>query len=432
MTAQRWSARGPVLIGSIGIAILVVGLGGWSVTTRIEGAVVAPGTVQVETFRQVVQHPDGGIVAELAVREGDRVRSGDVLMRFDDTKPRSERAIIAGQLDEVSARMARLAAERDGMQDVAFPPALTSRAASEPAVLELMNGQLRLFEARAGSLRKQLEQLDERANQYANQIEGLKAQLDAVRIQIGIAADELKDQEDLLVKGLTQSSRVTALRREAANLQGRTGELEAAIAQTSGQIAETRIERLRLESARREEAITTLRDIGVRASELRERLVAIDDTLSRLDLRAPSDGIVYGLTVHTLQAVVRAADPVLYIVPEASRLVVQVQVPTVHIDQVHKGQAARLNLSAFDQRTTPSIEGTVTKVSPDAFTDEKTGATFYRAEITPDPGALDALKHVTLIPGMPAEAFIKTEPRTPLSYLVKPMTDYFARAFREG
>ena len=428
----KWTTRNPVWIGFISILILVGGLGGWSVTTQIEGAIVASGTVEVESFRQVVQHQDGGTVVELAIREGDAVEAGRVLMRFDDSAPRSERIIIQSQLDEFLARSARLKAERDTLPQMFFPAELTDRSSEDSELLDLMNGQLRLFEARRATLNEQFAQLKEQVAQLTNQIGGLGVQLESVHTQIELVSDELASQEALLKKGLTQRSQVSGLKREHAQLEGRIGELEAASAQASGQIAETRIERLRLESLRREEAITKLRDVSSQAAEMRQRLLAIDEVLSRLELRAPTSGIVYGLQIHTIRAVVRPAEPVLYIVPSAGRLVVQVRIPTVHIDQVHQGQLATLNLSAFDQKITPVIMGIVTKVSPDAFTDEATGETYYQAEATPNPAALKELDHVKLVPGMPVEAFLRTEPRTPISYLLKPLTDYFTRAFREG
>lgn len=431
MTARRWSARAPVATGVVAIMALVAGFGGWSATARIDGAIVAPGTVQVQSRRQVVQHPDGGTVAALDVREGDRVRAGEVLLRLDDTRQRAERAILAGQLDEVLARMARLAAERDGASAIRFPDALMARAATDQRLAELMAGQRRLLAARRETLRQQREQLEERATQFANQIDGLRAQRAAVTAQIAIATRELADLQRLLDRGLTQSARVGALRREAAALQGRAGELDAAIAQARGRIAEARLERLRLETARREDAIAALRDLGVRADELRQRLIALDDTLARLVLRAPVDGAVLGLAVHARGAVVRPGEPILRIVPEADRLVVHVRVPTVHVDQVREGQRARLTLPAFDMRRTPSIEGTVTLVSADALADPATGTAYYRAEVTPDADALAALDHVTLVPGMPVEAFLKTGARTPLAYLLNPFSDYFDRAFRE-
>jgi HlyD family secretion protein len=428
----KWTTRTPVLVGFIGLLILVGGFGGWSVITKIEGAIVASGTVQVESFRQVVQHQDGGTVAELAIREGDAVEAGSVLMRFDDSAPRSERAIIQSQLDEFLARSARLKAERDTLTKMSFPSVLTDRSSADLELRDLMDGQQRLFNARRATLNEQFAQLKEQVAQFTNQISGLGVQLQSVLTQIELVSDELTSQEALLKKGLTQMSQVTSLKREHAQLEGRVGELEAASAQASGKIAETMIERLRLESLRREEAITSLRDISSQAAEMRQRIVAIDVVLSRLELRAPTSGIVYDLQIHTIRAVVRPAEPVLYIVPDAGRLVVKVRIPTVHIDQVHQGQVTALNLSAFDQRKTPVIKGVITKVSPDAFTDEATGETYYQAEVTPDPDALKELDHVTLVPGMPVEAFLQTAPRTPISYLLKPLTDYFTRAFREG
>jgi len=295
---NKWTARVPVLVGLFGVLILVAGLGGWSVSTKINGAIVARGTVFVENFRQVVQHQYGGTVAELMIHEGDTVEAGSVLMRFDDSAQRSERVIIQGQLDEFLARSARLKAERDALPEISLPKELTDRASQDTDLLDLVNGQLRLFAARRETLNQQLAQLAEQASQFTNQISGLNVQLGAVHKQIVLINDELSDQEALLRKGLTQASRVATLKREQARLEGRIGELESAAAQASGHISETKIESLRLKNVRQEEAITTLRDESARATELRQRLLAIDEILSRLDLRAPTSGIVYGLQVH--------------------------------------------------------------------------------------------------------------------------------------
>jgi HlyD family secretion protein len=253
----------------------------------------------------------------------------------------------------------------------------------------------------------------------------------ALSDQIGLIDKELKDQQTLLDKGLAEASRVLALQREKARLAGSVGELTANRGQSLERISELKIEALRLAAARREEASTQLRDIGSQELELVERRRALVEKIARLDVRAPVSGIVLGLVVNTPRSVVRPADPVLYIIPQDRPLVIAAQVPIIHIDQVHPGQKVELVFSAFSSRTTPHLKGHVESVSPDAFTNQQNGQSFYRAEIMLEAGEREKLIGQTLIPGMPVEAFIKTDDRSPLAYLLKPFTDYFSHAFRE-
>lgn len=430
--ARAWSARGPLALGWLTLVLLVAGFGGWSVGTRLAGAIVAPGQVEVEQNRQVVQHPDGGVVAEILVTEGAAVAAGDVLIRLDGALLRSELTIVENQLYEALARRGRLEAERDGRDRIAFPAELEQAAARDPAVRDLMDGQTRLFAARAETIDRQLSQLDKRKAQIAAQIEGIAAQRGALATQLGLIARELASQQDLFDKGLAQAARVLALQREEARLQGQIGELIAARAQAEGRITEFEIEALRLAAARREEAGTQLRDIGTQELELAERRRALSEQIARLDIRAPVSGLVLELAVTTPRSVIRPAEPVLYVIPQDRPLVIAARVPPIHIDQVRAGQPVRLMFPAFSARTTPELNGRVTLVSADALTDERSGATYYRAEIALDAGEIDRLGGKALLPGMPVETFIRTDDRTPLAYLIKPFTDYFNRAFRES
>jgi HlyD family secretion protein len=243
---------------------------------------------------------------------------------------------------------------------------------------------------------------------------------------------EIAAKQTLMEQGLTQMTRLLTPQRELARLQGTAGQVEASLAENRGKIAELEIELVRLTSKVREEAIAELRELEFREIELREKRRSLKDQIARLDLRAPSSGIVYGSTVDTLRGVIRPAEPVMYVVPKDAPLIVKVRVETIHIDQVHPGQEAVLRFSAFDQRTTPEVKGHVVSVSADAYLDEKMGFQYYEAEIALDEGEQERLDHVTLLPGMPVEAFIRTADRSALSYLVKPLSDYFTRAFREG
>ena len=427
----QFSARGPLVLGFVGVAILVVGLFGWGFGTTIAGAVVTSGMLEVERNRQIVQHPDGGVVETIFVKDGDTVQAGDVLIRLDGNVTRSELAIVEGQLFEFLARRARLEAERDGEDKVEITGELAELSKTRPDVAELVDGQVKLFEARRDTLAKQLEQLGKRQGQMNSQIDGIDAQLDAQSKQLVLIESELKDQQGLLEKGLAQASRVSSLQREQARLEGQLGELTASRAQSEGRITEIELEVLRLQAARREDANEQLRDAGAKERELAERRRALQEKIERLDIRAPVSGIVLGMSVTTPRSVIRPADPVLYIIPQDRPLVIMAQVPPIHIDEVHMGQAAELMFPAFSARTTPQLEGHVTMVSADALTDQRTGQTYYRAEIALDPGEMEKLRDLQLLPGMPVEAFIKTDDRTPIAYLTKPFTDYFAKAFRE-
>lgn len=426
-----WSSRRLLVTGFTALGVLIGGFGYWSVGTHIAGAIVTSGKIEVEQHRQIVQHPDGGVVQTISVQDGDTVTAGDVLLTLDGSAVKSELAIVEGQLFEIMARRARLSAERDDAQTVTYTPDLIDISKARPEVAELMQGQTHLFEARRDTIEKQAQQLAERRAQITSQIDGITAQADALVSQLDFIKQELSDQQQLLDKGLAQSSRVLALQREEARLRGTVGELTAQRAQAGESISEIEIEILRLGATRREEASTQLRDIGSQELELAERRRALTEQVARLEIRAPVSGVVLGMQVTTPRAVLRPADPVLYLIPQDRPLVIAAQVPPIHIDQVYAGQEAKLIFSAFSSRTTPELRGRVVVVSADALTDQATQMSFYRAEIVLEPGEMEKLQGLTLLPGMPVEAFIKTDDRTPMAYLLKPFTDYFNRAFRE-
>lgn len=429
---KRFSVRGPMTLGLITLLVLVGGFGSWATFTNISGAIIAGGQIEVDQNRQVVQHPDGGVVAEILVDEGDAVAADQALIRLDATRLKSELAIAEGQLYELMARRGRLEAERDGADVAAFDPLLIEAADSNADVKSLMDGQTRLLAARLESVAKETDQLNKRRAQIANQIEGIEAQQSSISQQLGLLEKELTDQQTLLDRGLAQASRVLALQRQQASLSGQMGELAAQKAQAEGRITEIDIEVLKLGTLRREEAITRLRDLQYRELELAEQRRALLEQLNRLDIRAPVSGVVYGLQVFTPRSVIRPADPVLFLVPQDRPLIIAARVEPIHIDQISVGQDVILRFSALDQRTTPELTGRVQLISADAFTDQGLGISYYRAEIVLSEGEQAKLPEgVTLIPGMPVEAYIRTADRTPIAYLVKPLTDYFAKAFRE-
>lgn len=427
----QWSVRRPITVGLVTLFLLVGCFGAWSVMTTITGAIVASGKIEVEQNRQIVQHPDGGVIDSIYVTEGQTVAAGDVLIRLDGAAIKSELAIVEGQFFEILARRGRLEAERDDSAAITFMPELLEVAKTRSDVAELIEGQQRLFAARKDSMAQQVDQLSKRSGQIASQITGTDAQSRALTLQLELITQELTSQQELLDKGLAQASRVLSLQRESARLDGQVGEFAATRAESEGRMTEIEIEVLKLAASRREEANTQLRDIGYRELELAERRRALIERVARLDIVAPVSGIVLGLQFTTPRAVLRAADPVLYLIPQDRPLVITVQVQPFHIDQISVGQPVKLVFSAFPSRTTPELTGHITQISADALTDQRTQMSYYRAEIIPDTGEIEKLAGLTLIPGMPVEAFIRTDERTPMAYLIKPFTDYFARAFRE-
>lgn len=432
-TSNKWSAWTPVVVGFLGLGVLFGGFGYWAVTSNIAGAVVASGRIEVESNRQVVQHDTGGTVAEISVSEGDLVEAGQSVIRLDPVEQESELALIEGQLFELMARRGRLVAQRDEADRVTFDTELVEIAATNADALELMEGQRNLFDARRVSIAREIDQLGKRRNQIEDQIVGIGAQEKSLSTQLSLIEQELSSQQRLLDQGLSQAGTVLGLQREQARLVGEIGELAASKARAEGQITEIEIEVLKLGSSAREEAITQLREIRYRELSLIEQRRALLAEIDRLEIRAPVSGIVYGMQVTTPRSVIRAAEPVMYLVPQDRPLIIAAQVSPTNIDEITVGQEVSLRMAALDQRTTPELTGVVLLISADAIEDEATGASYFRAEIILKPGEIDRLPPDTqLLPGMPVDAFIKTGDRSPLSYLVKPMADYFAGAWRES
>lgn len=430
---RRWSARGYITGGMIALGGLVGGLGGWSAFASISGAVIASGQIQVETQQQVVQHLDGGVVGEIYVRDGDTVEAGDIMLRLDDSLLTAELSIIESQLFEIIARRGRLTAEANSETEITFDAELLEEAATRPDIAELVEGQERLFVARAETFRRETEQLRERQLQVEQEIAGSEAQQAALTTQRELISREAAGQRKLYKDGLAPLGRLLALEREAARLEGSVGELTSGIARAKGQIAELEIQIVSIGSRAREEAITTMRDLQYREAELRERRATTKQTLSRLDVRAPRSGRVHGMTVHTVNGVVTPAEPIGFVIPSDVDLLIEAQLESISIDQVYPGQNVVLRFSAFNMRSTPEFDGHIKQVSADVFLDERTGISTYKLEIALNEGELDRLHdlQLELLPGMPVETYIQTDERTPISYLTKPLADYFNKALRE-
>ncbi len=427
------SRRTPVWIGVAAIAALVLCLGIWGTQAGIDGAVVASGRVIVERNRQVVQHPDGGVVAEVLVEEGKRVQKGDILVRLDPTLLRSELVILEGQLYELMARRGRLTAERDGAAQISFDAQLLQTAAVDPHVAELVQGQRTLFDARLASFTQSIGQMENQKQQLREQIIGIGAVAGALATQISLAKQELGVQEQLLTSGLVPISRVLALQRESARLSGATGETAARRAQALERIAEVEIQMAQLHSARQEEANTSLRDFQVSELEMAEKRGAILTRLDRMDIRAPATGIAYDVRLLGAQSVLRPAEALLFLIPQDRPLLIECRVSPINVGSVHVGQDVVIRFPSFDMRQTPDLIGQVTKVSPDAFTEPGSEGTFYRIEVMlPDEELAKLGETQVVIPGMPVDAFLRTGEYTPLAYLTRPLTRYMNTAMRNG
>ncbi|MFL5049124.1 MAG: HlyD family type I secretion periplasmic adaptor subunit [Xanthobacteraceae bacterium] len=430
IAVARRSIRRHVVTGIAAIAVLAGGLGGWAMTTELSGAVIASGALVVDTNLKKVQHPTGGVVGELRVRNGDRVKAGDVVIRLDDTTTRANLAIVIKGLDELAARQARLEAERDDDENIDFAVELLARK-SNPDVARILGSEQILFDLRRKARLGQKAQLREKVAQVQDEILGLSGQADAKKREIELIQRELEGVRDLWSKKLVPISRLTALEREATRLDGERQQYISAVAQAKGKISETKLQIIQIDQDLRSEVAKELREIQAKSAELVERKVAAQDQLMRVDVRAPQDGIVHQLAVHTIGGVVTASEPLMLIVPQADELTVEVKLPPQNIDQLSGGQRAILRFSAFNQRTTPEINGVVTTISADITQDQKTSASYYLVRISMSADEIARLNDLKLVAGMPVETFIQTGDRTVMSYLVKPLHDQIVKAFRE-
>jgi len=425
----RKDIRRNVRLGGFAALALVGGLGLWAATSSLSGAVVAAGHLVVDSNVKAVQHPQGGVVGALNVHNGSMVSAGEVLVRLDDTVAKANLAIVDNGLDELMARRARLIAERDGTEAVAYPAELTARAA-DPAIAQLIEGENKLFALRRQARDGQVSQLRERIAQFREEISGVEAQQKSKKQEIALIKVELAGMEELWKKKLVPISRLADRQRAQAQLDGEDGQLTAAAAQTRGRISETELAIIQIDQDMRSQVAGELREIDAKAGELRERQVAAEQSLRQIDIRAPQAGRVHQLAIHTVGGVVTPGEAIMQIVPTADALVVEARVAPQDIDQVRIGQPATLRLSAFNQQTTPEVDGTVDRVSPDMIEDQKAGLSYYAVRIALSAKSLEQAGSPELKPGMPAEVFLKTTDRTVLSYLFKPLTDQASRAFR--
>lgn len=426
----RHSVRRHLLLSLLGAALLLGGFGGWASTTELAGAVVASGSLVVRSSVKKVQHPTGGVVGELRVHEGELVAAGDVLIRLDETVTRANLAAVENSLIELYARQARLIAERDAAETVEQPFAL--RGFSDAArAAEVLAGERRLFELRQTARAGQKAQLREKIGQIAEQIQGLTEQIAGKKLEIELINRELVGVRELWAKNLIPIQRVTALERDAARIKGEHGQLLASTAEAKGKTSEIGLQIIQVDQDLRSEVAKELRETEGKVGELVEKRVSAQDQLNRIDIRAPQSGMVHQLSVHTIGGVISPGEQLMLIVPQADVLVVEAKIAPKDIDEIRLQQSAILRFTAFNQRTTPEVHGTVTLVGADEITEDKSGKSYFKVQITPSSDELVRLKQEKLVPGMPVEAFVQTTSRTALSYFAKPITDQVARAFRE-
>jgi HlyD family secretion protein len=412
------------------IALFGGTIGLWAATSNLSGAVMAGGQFVVDSYVKSVQHPTGGIVGELRVKEGDKVAAGDVLLRLDETVTRANLQVVSKQLDELLARQARLEAERDGADKVVTPIEFEKRL-DEPAIKKIVTSERALFEARKSMRAAQKDQLAKRIVQSQEEIIGFRAQQDAKEREAKFIAEELKGVRELYKQNLVQLPRLNALERDGASIDGQRGQYIAAIAQSEGRIAETKLQILSVDADMRAEVMKELREVQGQVAEYTERKIAAEDQLKRIDIRAPTAGFVHQLSVHTVGGVISPAEPVMTIVPMNDVLNLEARVQPQDIDQVQVGQPATIRVHASNSRTTPELHATVSLISANVSQDKQTGASYYTIRVAIPPDEYKKLGNLKLIAGMQAEVFVEVNERTPFQYLMKPLNEQFARAFRE-
>lgn len=426
-------------LGFVLVIVLVGSLGAWAAGTEIAGAVLASGTVVVDGSSKKVQHPTGGVAGQLLVRDGDVVEAGQVLVRLDSTVAKANLDLITKQLDEIAIRTARLTAEIEGRTSFTFPESLSDRA-NEPHIAASMATEAALFESRRTGRERQIGQLRERIAQLGKQAEGIAAQEKARRTELELAGKQRDALDKLEEHNLVNIAKITDARRIVAQLEGSLADVIAQGAQVRAKISETELQILEIEQNVKTEAGKDLREQQAKAAELSERRIPADDQLRRIDIVAPQSGIVHQMSIHTVGGVVAPGEPLMLVVPQDERLVVEAKIPPQSIDQIKHGAPARIRFSAFDHRTTPEFKAKVSRVSADLVLEQQLAkqpgaapapqaAAFYTVRLELDD--VSALKDLKLVPGMPAEVHITTQDRTALSFLMKPLSDQFNRAFRE-
>jgi HlyD family secretion protein len=417
-----------------GLRVLVFGVGlalAWATLVPLSAAVIVQGSLIAESNVKKIQHQTGGIVAQIAVHDGMHVREGDLLVRLDETQTRSNLQVVAGQRDQFRARVARLIAERDGAAEIEFPPDLLARKGDDD-IERLLTSERTQFKARAGSRQNQKDLLRSHVTQLGEQIAGFDAQIKSKADQLDLITGELKGVQGLYEKKLVPLTRLTTLQREAARIEGERGQLVSEIAEAQGKISEAQLQIVRVDQDFRTEVTKDLREAQDKEAEFSERSIAARDQLNRIELRAPTSGVIHELAVHTIGGVVTPAEVLMEVVPDSDDLQVEGRLPINEINHVGIGQKAVVKFSAFNQRTTPELNGVVSFVSPDASHDKMNNSPFYTVRVTLPGEERRRLGDLQLVSGMPSELFLQTGSRTMMTYLLKPLTDQMRRMFTEN
>lgn len=411
------------------LALLIIGFV-WMQSTMIAGAVIAPGQAVVRGKPKMVQSLDGGIVSEIFVEDGDVVRAGDVLLKLDPTLLKINLDIYRNRLAEVTARESRLEAEYTGEASITRHPVPVQL---DGLLIERHYvGQQAVFQARGEVLAGKKEQLDERILQLGNQIDGVNGQISAVRDQLEYVKRELDSLQALNKEGLARESQVLELQRTQSSLLGQMSQLQSELARIKNSIRDTELEILQSDRTFKEEVVTELREATATREELILDITTVEKQLERVDILAPTDGIIHEMQVYTVGGVVPPEATIVQIIPQSDGVEFELRIDPKTIDQIFVGQKAKVSFPAFDMRIIPEIFGTLSEVPPSSVTDPTTGKSYYRVGLSVPPEGLALLGNVDLIPGMPIEAFLETGERSVLSYLTKPLMDQLSRAFREG
>ena len=424
------SARRPIMLGLGLVLFFFGGMGTWAAFAPLNSAAIAPGIVKVEGNRKSVQHLDGGIISKLYVKDGDRVETGQLLIALDDSQAAASEEIFAKQSNQMRAQEARLIAERDGKKAIQFPAELVSLQA-EPSIASLLNSQINLFNSRRNALEGQVKLQRQKILQLQEQIKGAQAQLDAQTRQLKLINEEAEGVRELYGKGYAPKTRILALDRNAAQLEGSAGDITSSIGRFRQQISETELQILQITNDQATQIATELRDTQTKSYDVEPRLQAARDTLQRIEIRSPASGYVVGLTAFTVGGVIAKGEKVMDIVPDKDALIVEANINVDDINDVHPGMRTEVHLTSYKQRIIPVIHGELKSISADRLTDPRTGVPYFTGVVKVDEADLAASPEIQLYPGMPATVMIPTGDRTALQYLVRPFYTAFDHAFRE-
>jgi HlyD family type I secretion membrane fusion protein len=431
LTQVKESIRPAVIWGIIITIVVVAFFGIWGGFASLDSAAIASGQVVLSSNRKTVQHLEGGIIEDILVKEGDNVIIGQPLIYLNSTSANAQQELLLGQLRHAKATESRLTAERDATKELKFHYHLL-RNRSNPAVDEIIVSQTKLFETKQAAINGQIDVLEERIMQYNNQIYGLMSQGQYVQTQIRLIASEIKTTKYLVDKGLEQKPKLLALQRKDAELGAEASRYHSEIATAKGSISETKLQIINVRIEYLKDVLAELKEVQQQISDVQEKLQASGDILQRTVIVAAQSGKITGLKFHTIGGVITAGAPIMDIVPQNDRLIIEAQVLPQDIDVVHEGLAAKVMLSAYKSRFVPRLNGKVVQVSADRFLNENTGEPYFLVRVEIDKDALDGLPNeVALYPGMPAEVFITTGEGTFLQYLASPIIDSFRRGFRE-